>query len=117
VDANLKFVTVDVGAYGKQSDGGVFRYSALCHILETRSVRLSEDTVVPNSEITLFLDLVGNEACLLTTYFMTPYCRRSLDTSKAFLNYRLSRARRVVECAFGISASSGVFWIKPLKQT
>jgi hypothetical protein len=29
VDANLKFVTVDIRAYGKHSDGGVFRYSAL----------------------------------------------------------------------------------------
>ena len=35
MDTNLKFVTVDVEAYGKQSDGGVFRTSALYQSLET----------------------------------------------------------------------------------
>jgi len=105
VDANLKFVTVDVGAYGKQSDGGVFRYSALYQSLETRSLKLPEDTVVPNSEITLPHVFVGDEAYPLTIYLMKPYSRRTLDESKAVFNYRLSRARRVVECAFGICAS------------
>ena len=52
MDANLKFVTVDIGAYGKQSDGGVFRYLALHQNLETRRLQLPEDTVLPNSEIT-----------------------------------------------------------------
>ena len=105
VDANLKFVTVDVGAYGKQSDGGVFRYSALYQSLETRSLKLPEDTVLPNSEITLPYVFVGDEAYPLTTYLMKPYSRRTLDRSKAIFNYRLSRARRIVECAFGICAS------------
>ena len=52
VDSHLKFVTVDVGACGKQSDGGVFRNSALYQSLETRSLQVPEDTVLPNSEIT-----------------------------------------------------------------
>jgi hypothetical protein len=104
VDANLKFVTVDVGAYGKHSDGGVFRYSALYQSLETRSLKLPEDTVVPNSEITFPHVFVGDEAYPLTTCLMKPYSRRTLDESKSVFNYQLSRARRVVECAFGICA-------------
>jgi len=105
VDANLKFVTVDVGAYGKQSDGGVFRYSALYQSLESRSLKLPEDRVLPNSELTLPYVFVGDEAYPLTTYLMKPYSRRTLDRSKAIFNYRLSRARLVVECAFEICAS------------
>ena len=68
MDANLKFVTVDVGAYGKQSDGGFFRNSALYQSLETRSLQVPEDTVLPHSEITLPHIFVGNEAYLLTGY-------------------------------------------------
>jgi hypothetical protein len=53
VDADLKFVTVDVGAYCNQSDGGVFRNSALYQSLETRSLKMPEDTVLRYREITL----------------------------------------------------------------
>ena len=67
MDANLKFVTADTGAYGKQSNGGVFRYSALYQSLETRSLKLPEDAVLTNSEITLPYVFVGDEAYPLTT--------------------------------------------------
>ena len=53
VDANLKFVTVNVGTYGKQSDNGVFQNSALYQSLETWSSKVPEHTVLPHSEITL----------------------------------------------------------------
>jgi hypothetical protein len=94
---------LDVKAYGKQSFGGVFRYSALYQSLDTRSLHLPEDTVLPNSGITLPHIFVGDKAYLLTTYLMKPYSR-TLDRSKAIFQYRLSRAH-VVECAFGICAS------------
>jgi len=105
VDANLKFVAVDAGAYDKQNDGGVFRNSALYQSLETRSLLLPEDTVLPLSELTVPHIFVGDVAYPLTTYIMKPYSRRILDRSTAIFNYRMSRARRVVECAFGICVS------------
>jgi hypothetical protein len=61
---------VVVGTYGKQSDGGVFRNSGLCKSLETRSLQVPEDTVLPHSEITLTQIFVGDEAYLLTTWLM-----------------------------------------------
>jgi hypothetical protein len=80
-------------------------FSSLYQSLETRSLKLPEGTVVPNNEITLPHVFVGDEAYPLTTYLMKPYCRRTLDKSQAIFNYRLSSARRVVECAFDICAS------------
>ena len=71
VDVKLKFVTADVGAFGKQSDGGVFRNSALYQSLETRSLQVPEDTVLLHiSEITHTLPhiYVGDEAYLLATH-------------------------------------------------
>ena len=68
MDAILKFVPVDVGAHGKQSNGGVFRNSAVYRSLETRSLQLPEDTVLPLSETALPHVSVGDEAYRLTAY-------------------------------------------------
>ena len=105
MDANLKFVTVDVGAYGKQNDGGVFRNSAVYQSLETRSLQVPEDTVLLRSKIILPRIFVGDKAYPLTTSIIKPYSRRILDRNKTIFNYRLSRARLVVESAVGICAS------------
>ena len=69
MDADLKFVTVELGAFGKQSSGGVFWYSGLYQRLETPSLKFPEDTVLPHSEIILPHVFVGDEAYPLATYF------------------------------------------------
>ncbi|XP_067141708.1 uncharacterized protein [Centruroides vittatus] len=104
VDADLKFLTIDVGAYGRQSDGGVFKYSVLYQNLESNKLELPSDTTLPHSNTKAPYVLIGNEVYPLTPYLLKPYSRRSLDKSETIFNYRLSRARRVVECAFGICA-------------
>jgi len=39
---------------------------------------------------------------LLLSHVLRPYPRRNWDVARRIYNYRLTRARRIVECAFGI---------------
>lgn len=46
---------------------------------------------------------VGDGGFGLKSYFMTPFSRlRNLNFPQRIFNYRLSRARRIIECAFGL---------------
>ena len=46
VDARYKFAVLDIGSYGKNSDGGIFAHSKLGKYLETH-LGIPEDKVLP----------------------------------------------------------------------
>jgi len=106
VDADYKFVAVDIGDFGSNSDGGVFRRSQLGRQLQKCEWHLPEQRPLPNDVTGKALPcvLVGDEAFPLGTHLLRPYPGRGLTEDKRIFNYRLSRARRVVENAFGILA-------------
>lgn len=107
VDADYKFIVVDVGAYGKNSDGAIFSNSLLGKSLANGTFNVPADEKLTANGEELPYVIVGDEAFPLKSYLLRPYSRRNLggDEAKKIFNYRLSRARRVVENSFGILAA------------
>ena len=110
VDANYKFILIDVGQYGSNADGGVFQRSEFGRRFLNRDLDIPPPkTIADAPEIGLLPHcIIADEAFPLRIDLMRPYPRRSkhenLPEDKAVFNYRLSRARRIVENAFGILA-------------
>jgi len=114
VDASYKFLYVDVGSYGRISDGGVFNSCSLLTAIESHALQLPADAQLPNSKLTSPHVIVADDAFALKKYIMKPYANRNLTTEQRIYNYRLSRARRVVENAFGIMCSRFRIFSKPV---
>ena len=105
VDSNYKFLYIDVGCNERISDGGVFRNYHLSKALEQNSLNIPSVGELPNDGRKLPYVIVGDDAFPLKTYLMKPYPHQHLSREKGIFNYRLSRARRVVENAFSILAN------------
>lgn len=104
VDAKSKFIAIDVGSYGKEGDSGIFSKSVMGKRIYSKQFGLPENTQLPGSDKSLPYIIVGDEAFRLHTHIMKPYNRSQAkeDFEKQIFNYRLSRARRVSENAFGL---------------
>ena len=104
VDASYKFTTIDVGGYDKSSDGELFTRSILGKSLEPNTLNIPNSKAPSNIEVPLPFVIVGDEAFPLKKYLLRPYPGFSArnDESKQIYKYRLTRASRVVENAFGV---------------
>lgn len=104
VDSNYCFIYLEVGSAGRESDGGIFSRSALKREIEANTLNMPPNYVI-----------VGDDAFPLKTYLLKPYSRATqLSYEKKIFNYRLSRARRIVENAFGILVSKFRVFEKPI---
>lgn len=115
VDAHYNFIFVDIGCQGRISDGGVFRNTTLWKKLENDQLILPADEPLPSKTNTLPYVFLGDDAFALNKHMMKPYTGvYEKGNAKRIFNYRLCRARRVVENAFGIMSSVFRIFRRPI---
>uniref|UniRef100_A0AAY5JX33 DDE Tnp4 domain-containing protein n=1 Tax=Esox lucius TaxID=8010 RepID=A0AAY5JX33_ESOLU len=94
VDADYRFLAVDVGAFGSNSDGGIFANSRLGRDLQSGVLHVPPPSPLPSAPELWPVQF---------PYILQPYPGRCIPEEMRIFNYRLSRARRISENAFGIS--------------
>ena len=108
VDDEYRFTYVDIGDYGSNSDGAVFKNCAFGKAFMNNELDVPPPTSLPNYPANgpMPYCLVADEAFPLHCDLTRPFARLSAALEQAWkvFNYRLGRARCIVENAFGILA-------------
>ena len=101
-DSHYNFTLVEIGNYGSNNDSGFLSHSDMGRALDDGSINFPDSEHLEGCNLSrLPYFLVGDEAFGLQPWLQRPYPGKSLTEKKRIFNYRLSRARRVIENAFG----------------
>ncbi len=114
-DANYCFTYINVGAYGKDADPTIFEETTFFKALQQNQLNIPQSRPLPDGTSKLIpFTIVGDEAFSLSNHIMRPYAGKQLPMKKRIFNYRLSRARRNIECTFGILANKWRIFHRPM---
>ena len=106
VDADYNFLYIQVGAEGRNSDGGVYMTSHIKRYLDDVSnpLQMPQPRRIPGCAGRVPYYFVADDAFRLHFTTMKPYGGHGLTRNEQVFNKRLSRGRRTVENVFGIMA-------------
>ncbi|XP_057290913.1 uncharacterized protein LOC130613611 [Hydractinia symbiolongicarpus] len=114
VGPEYEFLYVEVGANGRNSDGGIWDQCNLKKALDSGSLNLPEVCNLPGRNNKVPYVITGDDAFPLKNYLMKPYPQKNLTVNKRIFNYRLSRKRRISENGFGILANRWRIFRRPI---
>ncbi|XP_065067590.1 putative nuclease HARBI1 [Rhopilema esculentum] len=116
-DARYNFTIFDVGQHGSNNDSGVLLNSEMGQRFEEGSLGIPQATGVNGYTLgPMPYYLVGDEIFPLKDWLMRPY-PGSLNEDQRIFNYRLSRARRVIENTFGIMVARWRLFRGPIRAS
>lgn len=116
VDADYCFTVIDVGSYGASGDSNVFKKSNFYQRLKSNQLNIPNPQKLPHDEEgePQPFNFVGDEAFALSRHVLRPYSKKNLTMKQRVFNYRHCRARRMVECTFGILANKWRIFHRPI---
>ena len=104
-DSHYRFLFIDVGAQGRCSDAGIFAESDLQSALQINRLNIPNGRDLPGTNTRAPYYIIADDAFPLRSNIMKPFPQRDLTHAQRIYNYRLARARRCIEQAFGILAA------------
>ena len=115
-NAKYEFTLVDIGQAGRNSDSGIYNSSSLGKAIDQNLLDFPGMTTLPGYTEELFPHVfVADEGFALKPNMMRPYSRsKEFEASEFIFNYRLSRARRIIENTFGILATRFRIFRRPI---
>lgn len=104
-NANYELIMVHFGINGKVSNSGVIEYTEFYQKLKNNELNLATPSKPKSSSKTLPYVFLKDEVFALRENFLKPFRQGELNIERKIYNYRVSRARRVIENVFGILAN------------
>lgn len=115
VNSDYQFRYISIGSYGKDCDSSIFKTITFWKKLTEGTLKISKPKPLNEQlETNVPFVLVGDEGFTLHKNLLRPFGGTHLDKKKRIFNYRLTRARRYVECVFGIFANKWKIFHRPL---
>ena len=115
-DAKYCFKFVDIGACGSTDDASVLSETLYGTAFDEAPTKLNLPIPAPVEGQNLPYVLLGDDIFPLEPWSMKPYPGKNLDEPQRIFNYRLSRARRTIENAFGILSAKWRVFRRPIRE-
>lgn len=101
MDAHGRFVYIDVDANERTNDTTIYKDSKFHKTLHDGSLKIPPSTFLPGQDTETSFFFIGDDALPLSRNLLNPFNPHdALSLPEQVYNYRISRARTVMECAF-----------------
>ena len=117
-DGNYCFTLVDLGSYDGNNDSGILAHSEMGNGFEDNKMFLPDPKKLSSfhqKELPYFI--LGDDIFALKPWHMRGYRGADLTEEQRVFNYRLSRARRTIENAFGILSARRRIFSTPIRAS
>ncbi|KAL7294230.1 hypothetical protein TKK_0012246 [Trichogramma kaykai] len=102
-DEHKRFTFLNLGSFGSWNDASIFHYSDIRQNLKNNVINLPRVEELPNSDTILPYVIITDGGYPTKNYLMKPYMKiPQMTVPMKVFNFRLSRARYIIEAAFGL---------------